>query len=350
MSFLGSPFDHDLFVSYAHGPGGNLRHWSHCLVEQLERDILDLEVEFDELRIFLDKDLDPAKALTEQLRGKVQASGLLLVIMSNRYLQSAWCKDELEWFENELKACQDGGGVVLVVRAQPTDHDAWPACLKDERGHVVLGFPFHPDNRNGEGLIHPYGWPEPLPSDRPYYQELARLSTIVIKRLREIKERRELEASSQRPSVQISIQGEPKIYLQAAGDRESDWQRTKEIMETAGCKVLPEALPSIGGDLKAIQTARKQRIRLLNDDAHALCLLGSHGADGLHREIDTIISDRIALEAIGKQVPFALLHQGDDSLALAKEFGIDAIDAAGDDWLIRFQGWLQHALTAETVS
>jgi hypothetical protein len=123
----------------------------------------------------------------------------------------------------------------------------------------------------------------------------------------------------------------------------------KEIMEKAGCKVLPEALPAIGADMAAIQEARRQRIKILQNDAHAVCLIGSDAANGLDREIETVASDRFALEALGKNVPCALLHQGGDAPALASDLGIDAIDAGGDDWLIRFQGWLQQALALETT-
>ena len=60
--------------------------------------------------------------------------------MSERYLASAWCQREREWFEGEVRRRGISGGVVLVVRVQPTDHNAWPAGLKDEDGHVVIGF------------------------------------------------------------------------------------------------------------------------------------------------------------------------------------------------------------------
>ena len=150
MAYLSTPFEHDIFVSYAHGVADRrgvkrLKDWSERLNDELESEIKNWQLEFDDLNIFIDRDLDPTRPLTDLLRGHVASSGLLLVIMSERYLSSAWCTDEREWFEAEVKRRGVSGGVVLVVRAQPTNHELWPACLKDERGHVVLGFQFHPN-------------------------------------------------------------------------------------------------------------------------------------------------------------------------------------------------------------
>lgn len=336
-------------MSYAQGRGDRLKHWSQCLARELENDILDLQVEFDDLDIFIDTELDPTKRLTGQLRGKVRSSGLLLVIMSNRYLRSAWCKDELEWFDGEIRQCQSEGGLVLVVRAQPTAHAAWPDCLKDERGHVVLGFQFHPDSKGGDEVVHPYGWPEPQPSDRAYFEELGKLATSVTRRLREIRDRNELKAQASQPRVRITIEGEPQIYLQAPAGELDVWQSTKKALEEAGCKVLPDRLLQIGDDLKAMQDARKERLQILQNQAHALCLLHCQQGNGVVREIEAIANDRLVMQAFGKDVPCAVLNLAGGDLPLAKALGIDTIPAVGDEWLLHFQGWLQCALNAPST-
>lgn len=350
MSFLGPPFEHDVFVSYAHGRGGNLLRWSHCLIETLENDILDLETEFDDLDVFIDLELDPTKPLTKQLRGKVQKSGLLLVIMSKRYLESDWCQKEIEWFEAEIKACQEAGGLVLVVRVQPTNHEEWPSCLKDEDGHTLIGFTFHPKGGNGDEMVRPHGWPEPLPTDREYYRELGKLSTIITRRLNELKKRPTLRANANQARQHNPIDEKPGIYLQAAASEIDVWRLTKQVMEASGYRVFPDALPIVDRNVKAIQEARKKRLQLIGEKANALCLLGSRESNGQDQEIEAIANDRIALQAFGKDLPVAVRHRGEGKPTLAREFGIDAIDAAGDDWLIRFQGWLQQALAAETAS
>ena len=90
MAYLSKPFEHDLFVSYAHGRadrGGvkRLKHWSERLKAELEGEIIDLLPEFEPLDIFIDVQLDPTAPLTDQLRDDISHSGLLLVIMSEHW-------------------------------------------------------------------------------------------------------------------------------------------------------------------------------------------------------------------------------------------------------------------------
>lgn len=349
MAYLSTPFEHDIFVSYAHGRADRqgvkgLKHWSERLKDELEFEIVDLLPEFEPLDIFIDKQLDPTRPLTDMLRGHVASSGLLLVIMSERYLASVWCNDEREWFEAEVKRRGIAGGVVLVVRAQPTNHDAWPTCLKDERGNVVLGFHFHPHPKSTGDLVQPHGWPEPLPQDRAYYEELGKLASIVTQRLRQLKRAQELEQRAQRPRVQVRIEGEPRIYLQAPVATGAAWAETKAILEGAGCRVLPAALPVATMDLAAINAARKERLKILSNETHALCLLRASQANGIEREIEAIASDRAALQAFDKDLPCAIIDRGDGAIPKASELGIEIIQAQGADWLLPWQAWLQRAL------
>ena len=336
MPFLGPPFEHDVFVSYAHGRGGKLLRWSQRLIEELEGDILDLVTEFDDVDIFIDPDLDPTRPLTQQLRGTVQSSGLLLIIMSEHYLQSDWCQKELSWFESELKGCQASGGLVVVVHVQSTNAESWPDCLKDEDGHTLIGFTFYSRSGNSNKVIHPHGWPLPQPENpnhRHYYEELGKLSTIVTKRLREIKKRPALRASTQPSALMTPANGQTNIYLQAPRSEIDVWRLTKQVMEASGYRVFPEALPDIDGDFKAIQDERKKRLRLLDEEAHALCLLGSREGNGLDREIEAVVNDRTSLQAFGKDIPCALLHRGGGEMRLAEELGLEIIDHDADDWL-----------------
>ena len=65
MTYLTDPFEHDLFVSYAHGRADQrgvkrLKHWSERLTKELEGEIVDLLPEFEKLDIFMDDQLDPS--------------------------------------------------------------------------------------------------------------------------------------------------------------------------------------------------------------------------------------------------------------------------------------------------
>lgn len=349
MTYLRKPFQHDLFVSYAHGRADRrgvkrLKHWSEQLKLEIEGEIVDLLPEFEPLNIFIDDELDPAAPLTEQLRDKVGHSGLLLVIMTEHYLNSAWCQDEREWFDAEVERRGKKGGLVLVIRVQPTDHARWPDCLKDERGHVVLGFQFHPDPKSDDDLVQPYGWPEPLPQDRPYYEELSKLANIITQRLRKLRKSQELEEKAHQPRAQIRIEGEPTIYLQAASSVPEDWAQIKAELEGAGCRVLPDELLVVEDDLAAIQAARKERLKILSGQAHALCLLRSRQTDRFEREIEATASDRTALEAFDKSLPCTILNLAGGDVPGANDFGIGVLDARDENWLGAFRDWLESAM------
>ena len=109
MSYIGEPFTHDLFVSYSHGTidgagPSPLKRWSDGFIEQLELELRQHPKFGRALSLFFDdhhrpgQGLDPSSGLTEQLREEIGASALLHVLMSDHYLQSAWCRDERDWW------------------------------------------------------------------------------------------------------------------------------------------------------------------------------------------------------------------------------------------------------------
>jgi TIR domain len=131
MSYLTPHFDPDVFVSYSHGdprdPDSPLKRWMQTLVRRLESQIRSLHGEFDELNLWIDRQLDPTAFLTEELSRKVSRSGVLMIVMSERYLMSDWCKDELDWFKEQVEDRAIAGGRVFIIRAQETETNRWPA-------------------------------------------------------------------------------------------------------------------------------------------------------------------------------------------------------------------------------
>ena len=108
MAFLRPYFEYDAFVSYSHGvrPGETdapLRDWTLELIRRLETDIRLVDTEFDDLHIWRDEQIDPTIHLTDELRGKVDSSGILLIVISPRYLTSSWCRDKLVWFRLQVQ-------------------------------------------------------------------------------------------------------------------------------------------------------------------------------------------------------------------------------------------------------
>ena len=80
-----------------------LRDWTQALIRKLKDQLRSLETEFNDLHIWMDPEIDPTANLTDELRKKANASGVLMIVMSKRYLNSSWCRDELEWFREQIR-------------------------------------------------------------------------------------------------------------------------------------------------------------------------------------------------------------------------------------------------------
>src|SRR5271155_2969610 len=107
MAYLAPHFDPDVFVSYSHGdPQGAgdapLKNWTQVLVGKLQSWIR-TKTEFENLRVWIDEDVDRADYLTDQLQRLVAKSGVLVIVMSDRYLKSGWCDKELDWFRTQIQ-------------------------------------------------------------------------------------------------------------------------------------------------------------------------------------------------------------------------------------------------------
>jgi hypothetical protein len=93
MPYVGPPFEHDIFFSYAHGVSirdiAPLKIWSHCLIDELGATVKNIKPQYSVLDIFVDRELDPTRQLTPFLKRKIESSALLLIVMSPFYLESA---------------------------------------------------------------------------------------------------------------------------------------------------------------------------------------------------------------------------------------------------------------------
>ena len=124
----GPNFDPDVFVSYSHGHliegRAPLRDRTLSLIRRL-RYLLSLETEFDDLISgWTLRSIRPPS--DRRVEGKGGPCGVLMIVMSNRYLKSSWCKDELEWFKQQVQDRAGASGRVFVLRAQKTDTALWP--------------------------------------------------------------------------------------------------------------------------------------------------------------------------------------------------------------------------------
>ena len=193
IPYVGDHAEYDIFVSYAHGrkpddgSDSSLKLWTNNLIANIPEHIgYSLSHTSHEVSIFYDDALAGNSPITETLKRSVEASSILLVIMTRDYLNSEWCTKERDWFKSEIE--RRGGGIenVFVVRAMATDGDDWPDFLTDEFGETVLGFPFCNEQKQQDA--RPFGWVTPNPSDELYNKSLTRLVSGLAKKLDQIRE------------------------------------------------------------------------------------------------------------------------------------------------------------------
>lgn len=363
MAYLEPHFENDVFVSYSQGDptrtgDSPLKRWTESLIDKLRADIQSVDTDLDRLHFFIDAQLDPTAPLTQTLREKVKCSGILMIIMSPRYLTSKWCKDELGWFREQVRERSREQGRVFVVRALPTDETNWPDFLRDEGGNSLIGFSFHdPVSKM------PYGWRDI--GEAEYVRNLWTLQTALTKRLRELRQRQEDRPKTQPATIQppnaeaarpamffepppatlpppraIAGNGKKRIYVHASGEPErNEVQRLLSQLD-----VIPlSAAINAGDTLTDWNFEAKARFETARRcDAMALVRVDTNeGFIGDLLEIGVDERERIQ-SARGSMLPCAVLDQSGAPLPIdVSPFGIRRFDLGRQDWQTDFSTWLE---------
>lgn len=344
MAFLRPHFDYDVFVSYSHGvaPGvtqAPLRDWTLRLIDNLEADMRAASPDFDDLHIWRDQQIDPTMQLSDELRGKVSYSGILMIVMSPKYLASAWCKDELEWFRQQVQNRARDQGRVFVVRALNTDEKAWPDFLRDNRGHAMPGFKFYdkPD-------AMPFGWRGAGENSEAYVKALGGVQAVLIRRLRELRNSAQRRAGPELPKPAAAPAGAPTIYLHARPEHSSTYNEVKGVLEQDGIRSLG-LREGPGADMASWGRASDARIEAAKHcDALAL-VRADDSVNFIGDLIQVGTKERERIEsARGAPLPCAVLDRSGQALPIdVSGLGIERFDIGRDDWRGRFHGWLDQA-------
>ena len=237
-------YEHDIFVSYAHAEA--LNDWSKRLVEEARKLVaagLGLRQAKD-VDLWMDYKISGNAPLTGQLRDKVEKAGVLLVLMSEWYLESSWCRDELGWFFDAVRQ-KRADRPVFVVRVRATDHSLWPDVFKDERGHPLIGYDFVRDAEdNSLGLPKGYPSPENAPDSKDFYMAVGKLAGDIAAQLRALAQS-EARPPAPAPAVREKQTRGERIFLAAAPAEDVDDLRDElaGLLRAQGCVVLPENNP-----------------------------------------------------------------------------------------------------------
>ncbi len=343
MAFLLPHFEYDVFVSYSHGAIGResdapLRDWTLELINRLETDIRAVDTEFDDLFIWRDESIDPTIQITDELRGKVKSSGILLIVMSPRYLTSSWCKDELEWFRQQIQERERDQGRIFVIRALRTDESQWPEFIRDARGNSLIGFLFH-DNHNAM----PYGWRSSTANNEAYVRELWRLQTALTRRLRDVRVNAERRSKAFAPPP-LAGSGQKRVYLHARPEHAGAYDEVKRILVEDGVAPL-SAVADPGRDIADWMRESRARIETAKR-CDAMALVRADGNEKFIGDLLEIgVDERERIQsARGAALPCAVLDRSGENLPIdVSGYGIQRFDVGRADWRSEFQGWLKQA-------
>ena len=355
MSYIGPPFEVDIFISYSHGDdgagNGYLQPWSAAFARELERELRSDRRFRQSLRIFLDSDhragagVDPMVPLTEQLKAEIGSTALLLVLMSPDYLASTWCGDEREWWlSRQTELGMPTEERIAVVRVWPTGDDPWPTAFLDSRGQPLVGFPFH----SRTDPARPLGWTE---LSGAFGSEFGKALLDVVGRISRsldgLKGRADELRRARDEADKLAQPGGQSIYLQGRSDRAAEWERAALELTSNGYAVVPGEPDAVEPDPLKLSKMRERRIEALSA-CDALLLLGTDDTRALDADLVAVgkIDRQSARARSNHLLPCGLLDTVGGPIgtpvrkASARALQADWIDATRAPWTPAVQQWL----------
>ncbi len=170
----------DILVSYAHADDQHFdeesKGWVTIFVDDLQKAIA-MKQGGSRVNCWMDYRLEPQRSVDETLRQRIRDSTCILAFMSPRYLESEWCRMEMDTFVKEV-----GGGTannrVFLVEILETDRKAWHPGIQS-----ISQIRFW-----NKGIDQPepmtLGWPVPnAKSDKSYWKELNNLASILVRQV-----------------------------------------------------------------------------------------------------------------------------------------------------------------------
>ena len=180
-----SNYEHDIFVSYSHIDNevfhkiedGWVSTFTNILNKKLSQDLGTRD-----FSLWRDHRLSAHEELTPELVSIVENSALLLVIVSNAYLNSEWCQKERKTFINKVKNKIFPTSRIFIIEIDNIEIEKKPEELLD-----ITGYKFwYIDEYTGKRRL--LGFPEPKCDDTDYYQRIIDLSYDLAKILNKLKE------------------------------------------------------------------------------------------------------------------------------------------------------------------
>lgn len=250
---------HDIFVSYAHADNGvalgasSPVGWVSALAANLNEGPGVLRK-----RIFIDHQLKPGDEFSGELLTRVERSRLLVLLLSQNYLDSKWCGDELQHFVHTHGGDPEKPADVFVVEIFPFDaFTAVPPIIGALRKRLIHAkFWYQPVNSASPVLA---GYPSPKDSGHKvaahYWSVLNELRVAIDSRLRSLRAAAPVDAAAAKAGLPTS---EPEaavadarrqdasaalgtvLLADTTEDLELQRNAVKLALEPEGIVVLPE--------------------------------------------------------------------------------------------------------------
>jgi hypothetical protein len=360
MSFVGDPFDLDIFVSYSHGDiQGNgqspLKQWSQSFVRELQ---IELQVEINAAtKLFLDENPRPGQGvdrmapLSGDLKDKISGAAILTVLMTPQYLGSYWCRQERDWWiESQRRHGIPHENRIAVARVLPTVHTDWPPVLTDGAGNRYVGVHFF--DRSLETGARPYGWPQVNGATGGLFRDaVVTFAGLIQTRLREIRKELELRRQREEEVARLRAGSGQAIYLHGRESQQEAWERARRELVESGYGVFPFQPEPVDSEPKKMrERARKRMDRMQTCDA--ILLLGTEDSEALEGDLSTIghLDRHLAIANSNRLLPCGVADTigilGRDPMLkrIASNLRVDWIDASVSPWAPQVQAWLNGAV------
>ena len=177
--------------------------------------------------------------MTETIRDAVTHAATLLVILSESYLTSEWCRQELALFLGAAKQTGSAIGRIFLVRLDTLDHTYWPEAFSG-----LLGQKFF-EQANVDAPARTLGTPAANdPGQHLYFQRLDDLSGELATKLLQMKQAAEIAVVLSGPRTPQDPQppdNSPAIFLaEATPDLDDLRDNIRRYLNQANIRVLPE--------------------------------------------------------------------------------------------------------------
>lgn len=177
MASLVPGYEHDVFISYATVDDRPAKcGWVSAFVSSLNESLAAAFGLKDPNRIWWDRpNINEEASLTEQIRTKVQKSACMVVILSQGYSKSKWCRQEREAFLAAVAGQSEADRRLFLIDIGNLDQKDRPQEFSDKRGRY---FYVQPPNTTDISDRVPLGFPNPNPKNKKHEAFFAQVNQL----------------------------------------------------------------------------------------------------------------------------------------------------------------------------